>query len=368
MRTGLNSLMQYAGNSESTASFAAVETPLTPNEIAPTTSENTAPSTVSEPLSVPNAEPLTQRQAASNATTPIAEARAASVRPATVDIDTDFSSPTASKRTLKKVAETILASEPSAALSYRIHRYLTWCEMDGLPDHKDNVTPLMLAVSQDLQAEYRDKAKQGSDVDTVKRLEKTLTDAPFWLTGHYLVFQMLENLNYSDAAQAVADEARRFVDNLSGFEKLTFKNSVPFADEATQQWLAASTSSLPLTNVGLTTVLLQDSGDEQMDDIALENIGEHMAKIALKLEADRSGRGQFLLQIKMIDALNRVGLHSLSLPYLEKVWTVSQEMKLADWEPQLHVKMSALLNTSLKTLYPKKEQLPVNYQEWQPLY
>ena len=100
-----------------------------------------------------------------------------------LDIDTDFSSPTASKRTLKKVAETILSAEPERPLSYRIHRHLTWSDITELPSHQNQETPLILAVSKDKQAEYSDKAKQESDIDTIKRLERTLTDAPFWLTA-----------------------------------------------------------------------------------------------------------------------------------------------------------------------------------------
>ncbi|WP_169571871.1 type VI secretion system domain-containing protein, partial [Vibrio parahaemolyticus] len=76
-----------------------------------------------------------------------------------VDVDTDFSSPTASKRTLKKVAEVMLHANPSDPLAYRIYRHLTWDDIDGLPDHQNNQTPLSLAVSSDQQAEYRDKAE-----------------------------------------------------------------------------------------------------------------------------------------------------------------------------------------------------------------
>ncbi|OXE29825.1 type VI secretion system ImpA domain-containing protein, partial [Vibrio parahaemolyticus] len=111
-----------------------------------------------------------------------------------------------------------------------------WDDIDGLPDHQSNETPLSLAVSSDQQAEYRDKASQESDIDTVKRLERTLTDAPFWLTGHYFVYSMLNNLGFNDAAFAVKQEVKRFVDSLEGIELLTFKNSIPFADEATLSW------------------------------------------------------------------------------------------------------------------------------------
>ncbi|WP_196356318.1 type VI secretion system domain-containing protein, partial [Vibrio harveyi] len=215
------------------------------------------------------------------------------------------------------VAEVMLHANPSNPLAYRIYRHLTWDDIDGLPDHQNNQTPLSLAVSSDQQTEYRDKANQESDIDTIKRLERTLTDAPFWLTGHYLVSLMLNNLGFDDAAIAVKQEVKRFVDSLEGIEYLTFKNSLPFADEATLSWLstqdATSSSSQPVVQ----TVVISEEDSLPMEDITLENLGEYAAELARKLELDSSGRGQFMLYLQLIAAYQSVGLYPLCLPYLE---------------------------------------------------
>ncbi|MCV5899791.1 type VI secretion system domain-containing protein, partial [Escherichia coli] len=117
------------------------------------TIEQTAPLTASQPVAV-------ETPAQSEVQTVVAKAVPSAPKPAPVkkivtkevDVDTDFSSPTASKRTLKKVAEVMLHANPSDPLAYRIYRHLTWDDIDGLPDHQNNQTSLSLAVSSDQQA------------------------------------------------------------------------------------------------------------------------------------------------------------------------------------------------------------------------
>ncbi len=349
---------------DSDASFYALKTDLN----ALLTRAGTQPAMAPKIAATENAapKPLTSAAAAQ------ASGKQKKVPPVTkpastaVDIDTDFSSPAASKRTLKKVAETVLSASPEAALSYHIHRYLTWFDIDSLPDHNQQVTPLSLAVSQDQLTEYQDKAQQGGDIDTVKHLEKTLTDAPFWLSGHHLVFRLLTQLGYTDAATAVQQEVCSFVRALPGIETLCFKNSVPFADEATVQWLSAA--SVQTMSGTLSSVRQAEADNEEMADITLNNLGEHAAAIARRLELETSGREQLLLHLQLVKAYHRVGLFSLCLPYLEKIWQVCKEMDLASWEPHLFLQVESLSQGTLRAMYPTRAQLPEKYQVWETIY
>ncbi len=282
-----------------------------------------------------------------------------------LDIDTDFTSPSASRKTLKKVAETLLNADSSSTLSYRIHRYLTWFDIDEIPEHQNNVTALMLAISQDQQAEYKDKAKQESDVDSIRRLERTLTDAPFWLTGHFYVHCMLKNLDLLEAAKAVTQEVQEFVNALPGIETLSFKNAIPFADDATLEWLSSSHSSRSNSRVVVECI----SDDlALMDDITLDNFGEKITILAEQLLLEQSGRGQFISNLQMVRAYHAVELFPLCLPYLEKSWSINKEMDLPNWEPHLSLQLDSLTKRTLMELYPEKELLPAKYQEWELIY
>ncbi|MFA0424950.1 type VI secretion system domain-containing protein, partial [Vibrio sp. 10N.222.54.A1] len=246
--------------------------------------------------------------------------------------------------------------------------HLTWADVDGLPDHQDNVTPLSLAVSSDQQAEYRDKANQESDIDTIKRLERTLTDAPFWLTGHYFVYSMLDNLGYDEAALAVKQETKRFVDSFEGIENLSFKNSIPFADEATITWLSTGNACPSGKSSIIQTIVVAEDDLSEMEDIALGDLGKYVAELSNKLELDNSGRGQFMLHLKLVKAYQSVGLYPLCLPYLEQSWAVAKELNLSIWEPHLFFSLENLIQKTLKELYRTKDFLPVRYSEWQTIY
>ena len=281
-----------------------------------------------------------------------------------VDIDTDFSSPSASKRTLKKVAEFMLHSNIGASLAYRLYRHSTWCDVDELPPHdNEKKTPISLAVSQDQLSEYKEKAKQETDPEVIKRLEKTLTDAPFWLSGHHLMYQMLNNLGHESAAEAVKQETVLFTQELNGVEELMFANSVPFADEATLKWLASRTA---ITPAALVPMPFELTNEETLfeGDITLATLGDYVSTIAQSLTTDTSGRGQFMLQLKLIKAYHLVGLLPLCLPYIEKIWAVREEINLMSWEPHLCNQLDTLVEKTMTEMYPSKDLVPEKYQQW----
>lgn len=357
IRTQLNMLSQQAG-----VDSQEVETVSSSEQNA---SAQTVQTEQAEEKHKPEAEQASTTQVASVATKPKVIKKVAASE---IDVDTDFSSPTASKRTLKKVAEVMLYSNASDPLAYRIYRHLTWDDIDDLPDHQNNETPLSLAVSSDQQAEYRDKANQESDIDTIKRLERTLTDAPFWLTGHFYVYSMLTNLGFDDAATAVMQEVKRFVDSLEGIEHLSFKNSIPFADEATLSWLSTQVAGSSRSPAVIQTVVMTEDDSSLMEDITLENLGERAAELARKLELDSSGRGQFMLYLQLITAYQSVGLYPLCLPYLEKGWDVHQEFNLEGWEPHLSLQLKDLIRKTLHPLFRTKDLLPAKYEQWKAIY
>ena len=285
-----------------------------------------------------------------------------------VDIETDFSSPTASTRTLKKVAEMMLSANSGEALAYRINRYVTWMESDSLPMNQNGVTPLRASISSDQVAEYAEKAQQEGDIDSIKYLERTLLDSPYWLTGHFFVYSMLKNLGLDEAAKAVQQETQSFVDSLPGIEKLSFKNSMPFADEATLNWLASQRSAHSGSHSMIPTMVISEEESMPMEDITLENFGEFAAEIAQKLDLDNSGRGQFKLYLQLITAYQKAELYPLCLPYLEKGWEICNAFNLANWEPHLSMQLEGLIRVTLHTLFENRDLLPKKYEMWESIY
>ncbi len=287
-------------------------------------------------------------------------------------IDTDFFTFDTSKKTLKKAAKTLLSSDPKSGISYQLHRYLTWKEIDNLPPHENKITSLYLAVSKEKVLDYREDILHHGDIALLEELEETLTDCPFWITGHHLVSLLLEKLGFNEAAQAVHFETRRFIHSLPDIENLFFYDSEPFADSETKKWL---TSALyKKTAPTQKESLCQASDDIRKDpfeiplpfeDCSFENFGKFIAPISQKLECHPAERDQFLLHLQVITVFLNLGLLPLCLPYLETLWRISEETKLENWEPSLFEKMKELIKRTLGILYPNKEALPKKYQKWQ---
>ena len=299
--------------------------------------------------------------------------------PVEQDIETDFSSIGASKKTLKKVAEAILSVDASFPLAYRIHRHLGWFDIKETPQGDDKgITPLRLAISQDSRAEYKDSAEREVNQEMMKRLEKALPDIPFWLTGHYYLAQMLTQLGHADAANAVRQETQIFVARLSGIETLSFADSVPFACEKTLEWLRlAEKADFPLQQMNKVTAQVPDASSATVSqlkefepslcpepNLSLDNLGQHVAQLSQHMEAELSGRTQFLMQLNMIKAFQSVNLHSLCLPYLETVWSIRESKNLIQWEPQLCVSLNALTEKTMSVLFSGGREMPDKYRTW----
>ena len=289
--------------------------------------------------------------------------------------DTDFLSFDASKKTLKKLAKNLLSSNPKAAISYQLHRYLTWKEIDNLPPHENKITSLYLAVSKEKVLDYREDILHNGDIALLKELEETLTDCPFWITGHHLVSSLLEKLGLNEAAQTVHTETRRFIQSLPDIENLFFNNSEPFADSETKKWLTSALhkKSAPTQKESLYQApddILKDLFESNLpfEDCSFENLGKFIAPIAQKLECHPAERDQFLLHLQVITVFLNLGLLPLCLPYLENLWRISEETKLENWEPSLFEKMKDLIKRTLGILYPNKEALPHKYLKWQFIY
>ncbi|MCZ8486268.1 type VI secretion system domain-containing protein [Vibrio lentus] len=72
-----------------------------------------------------------------------------------------------------------------------------------------------------------------------------------------------------------------------------------------------------------------------MEDIALGDLGKYVAELSNKLELDNSGRGQFMLHLKLVKAYQSVGLCHIACLTWNKVGRWLRELNLSIWEPHL---------------------------------
>ncbi|KDM91072.1 type VI secretion system protein TssA [Photobacterium galatheae] len=266
------------------------------------------------------------------------------------------------KKSLEQMAEHLLHQDPSMPLGYQIGRFLTWMAVDELPPHDSNgKTPLRLPVNQDTLSDYEAALSNKAVADHYRRLEKSLRNTPFWLTGHRLISDMLKLMGFEQAAEAVREETRRFITRLEGVEGLSFDDLTPFADEATKQWLAAAPAGAgSAVSEGLSELL----GDLDGENLEGAVLGQLLVSASSKLDDAQSGRTRFLLHLQLAKLLHNNGLHSLALPHLEVIWPERERVHLSYWEPHLDTELEQLLSSTLTQIYSREEAFPAKYREW----
>lgn len=335
-------------------------------EKSPAPAPAAAPVSVVTPEIVPEVTPVTPAAPAPVVeTAPPARAGVTPNKSKPVELPTDFTKPQLARRTLEKVAEYLLSADPGHHLAYAIYRHITWNDVTELPPaDKEGMTPLMLPVSGDVCADY--EAAAGIDKEGLKvlsaKLERSLSNAPFWLTGQRLQYDILNALHAEEAAKSVQAESILFVTRLPGIEHLKFSDGQPFADAATQTWLS---QSFLLSPTGL-----QDRG-VGMDDVGFDverldpdNIGSVMFSVADKLRTAGSGREKFLIHLRLAQLLQDAELYELCWPHLEIIWPAREALDLASWEPQLCMQLDQLVLSSIKKSFKQDDLAPDKYQKW----
>ncbi len=332
-------------------------------EESPVPEPELAAEVVPEP--VPEVKPVVSPSAPVVEAVPSVNAGVKQNKPKPVELPTDFTKPQLARRTLEKVAEYLLSADPGHPLVYAIYRYITWNDVTELPPaDKDGLTQLMLPISGDVCAEYEAAAgidREGQKALSVK-LERSLSNAPFWLTGQRLQYDILTALDEEEAAKSVQTETIRFVTSLPGIEHLKFSDGQPFADEMTQTWLSQPFLTSP---AGL------QGGGVGMDDVGFDvehldpdNIGSVMFSVADKLRTAGSGREKFLIHLRLAQLLQDAELYELCWPHLEIIWPAREALDLASWEPQLCMQLDQLVLSSIKKSFKQDDLAPDKYQKW----
>ncbi|WP_413111688.1 type VI secretion system protein TssA [Thaumasiovibrio sp. DFM-14] len=277
-----------------------------------------------------------------------------------VEIDTDFSRPNLAKGTLERVAHYVFSQSAGHPLAYLINRYVSWADIDELPscDEKGK-TPLYLAISADSVSDIESSFQQSQDVSVCQRLEKSLVNAPFWLTGQKMQYEFLQQLGYDVAAQMVASQTREFVKAFPGLVELTFADGRPFADEMTKIWLERTQDI-----GGALSASTLDMNCFQIEEVTQDNLGEVMYQAASMLNDATSERDRFMVNLNLAQLLHQANLSHLCWPYLELIWPIREEVNLEAWEPQLASQHDLLVASVVKATFGERSLAPEKYQRW----
>lgn len=244
------------------------------------------------------------------------------------------------RQALLKMADFLSEQSPGEPLAYRLRRYAVWSAIQALPAAKGEGKTELAPVSADRIADYREALARGGDGELWQRIENSLAVSPYWLEGHRLSAGLAKQLGHPRCAEAIRDEAQRFVERLPGIEALTFNNGTRFVDDETQRWLYSSASggSGAASNG---SDAWQMGLEEARDAVENGDIGAALKVLDQGLSTSRSPRESTYWRLASADLLHETGLESLAQQHYHTLHQSVTELALEQWEPALVSRLKA---------------------------
>lgn len=244
------------------------------------------------------------------------------------------------RQALLKMADFLSEQSPGEPLAYRLRRYAIWSAIQALPAAKAEGKTELAPVSADRIADYREALARGGDSDLWQRIENSLAVSPYWLEGHRLSAGLAKQLGHPRCAEAIRDEAQRFVARLPGIETLTFNNGAGFVDDETQRWLYSSASGGSGSSSNGSDAW-QMGLEEARDAVESGDIGAALKVLDQGLSAARSPRENAYWRLASADLLHETGLESLAQQHYHTLHQSVAELALEQWEPALVSRLKA---------------------------
>lgn len=247
------------------------------------------------------------------------------------------------RQALLKMADFLNEQSPGEALGYRLRRHAVWHAIQGLPMTRDGQRTELAPVSGDRVADYREAAAGRPTLEDWQRIENSLALAPYWLEGHRLSAEVARRLDHPRCAEAIRDEAVRFVDRLPGIEALTFSDGTAFLDPETQGWLADTPGpGAPVAAMGDGDPW-QAGLETARERLAEEGLAPALAVLDEGLAAAGSPREAVYWRLASADLLHEAGLAALARQHYQALHDAVANLELERWEPALPARLTAAL-------------------------
>ncbi|MFT6633761.1 MAG: type VI secretion system protein VasJ [Bacteriovoracaceae bacterium] len=245
-------------------------------------------------------------------------------------VSVDNSSLKATKKTLLKVADFLFEQEDSIDLAIRMRRYAVWSPIESLPDHSNSKT-LISALPEERIKEYWGLF-QRPNLDLWKRVEQTLTLAPYWFDGQYLSYQIAEKLGHHRCAQAILAETQNFLLRLPNLYQFTFKGGEPFVSDTCLSWLERIDDSVMKVENG-------ESWQERKNKVAVlvetDGIGAALSMINDGLSKSIEPRDNFYWRLISTELMQENKLNDLAQQQFQHLSSQLESMSVSEWEPSL---------------------------------
>ncbi|PMM00854.1 type VI secretion system ImpA domain-containing protein [Vibrio kanaloae] len=246
---------------------------------------------------------------------------------------TDNSSDKAAKQTLLKVAEYLSEQEFSGALAIRLRRHALWGGITTLPDHDHQGQTLLRGMQPERVKEYQEQSSHQPNLTLWRRLEQSLTIAPYWFEGQLMSYGIAKTLGLEDWCKAIVEETQSFIERFPTVVTLKFKGGAPFISDAVRDWLTAEQGSAAGAASG--SVHWQEKRTEAFSLAKEGGLAVAMSMLNEGLVAAIEPRDRFYWRLLSADLLKHYHLEAMAKEQYQTLKKEITQTSVTDWEPSL---------------------------------
>ncbi|RTZ16419.1 type VI secretion system protein TssA [Vibrio aquaticus] len=244
----------------------------------------------------------------------------------------DNSSDKATKETLLKVASFLSEQEMGSVLAIRVRRYAMWSSIDSLPDHNAQGHSVLRSMQSDRVKEYREQM-DSPNLALWRKVEQSLTVAPFWFEGQMLSAQIAEALERTDWSNAIKEETQTFLERFPYLVEMAFKGGKPFVPNEVRNWIYESKTEC--SPYGQSNGAWQELRQEAFDLAKEGGISVAMSMVNDGLVVASEPRDRFYWRLIGADLLKHHQLDGIALSQYQTLEQEILQTSVVQWEPSL---------------------------------
>ncbi len=246
--------------------------------------------------------------------------------------------------------------------AYQLSRTLTWLTINQTPSSNDDHITMLKPVPQARQQHFSQLRSEGNHTNLLIELEESLSKSPFWLDGHFMVWETLSELNHHDAAQSVIDQLSLLIKKTPNITDLKFDDASEFAKPETQAWIEQYCSQNTKQNQSTPQHIENNTASdwdlelkEALSLLQQEPLTDVLQPLIRGHHQSRSAREAFFWQFSQATLLLHANKYDLAVPLLRWLDKQYSHSVLTQWDPLLEERLLDLWLTCQKKLPVKKQ-------------
>lgn len=266
---------------------------------------------------------------------------------------------------ITSAAKHLRKADPADVFPYRLQRTGAWLVVRAAPPTEGRATRIPPPPA-DVRKRLAAQLAEQQWLPLLTSAEDLTATYLFWFDLHRMVALAMDRLGvqFAAAREAVGREVVGFVTRNPSLPKLTFADGSPFADNATETWLAEETQKWAASGAaaGPSAANAEDEELAQRFEEARELVVGGKVPEGLSLAVQLASRGadartRFRARLSVAKLAISGGKPDVARPILEGLLAEADRHQLEDWEPELCASLlSALYVCRKATSKPGPEE------------